>query len=129
MEDPQSRDTGSTSDTAQDASARLGLTYDIQGVDPENVPMFAKILRFLGFSAAVGFVLWGLFGDWDYSDSPFEELAKVLGVRHRNREFAAFGIGSVVVLMGWFFRFHIGAAISALFFGLLSVFSRLFKAV
>lgn len=129
MKEQRSQDYESTKHQVKSTSERLGIIYDIQGVDPENVLVFAKVLRLLGFLAVAALVFWGFFGEWEYSDSPLETLVRELGVGYRYRDAAAYGIGGVTLLAGWFFRFHVGTAISAVVFGLVSLLGRIFKAV
>ncbi len=45
---------------SEKGASRLGLHYDIPGVDPENVALFAKIARIAGLVLVVAFVWWGL---------------------------------------------------------------------
>lgn len=129
MEEKQSHTSERSPSTNDQDATRLGFIYDIPGVDQEYVPLFAKVLRTLGFFAASLFVLWGLFSEWEYGDSPFESMAAWMGFRYRNQGAAAYGMAGIIWTFGWLFRFHIGASISALLFGLLSAIKRIFRAL
>lgn len=66
---------------------RLGLHYDIRGIDPENIPNFARIIRLAGVLITALIIWWGNWYEWSYKDSPFESLADSLGIHEE--EFAA----------------------------------------
>ncbi|MHB2168028.1 hypothetical protein [Alsobacter sp. R-9] len=111
--------------TASDREARLGLHYDIPGVDPENVALFAKIARLVGLGLVVAFVWWGLFDTYH----PFEDLAAALGIGWRNRAFFSYGLGAVILALGWFLRFRIGNLFFVAIFAIWGLITRLFRSV
>ena len=94
---------------------RLGLNYETHGVDPENVAPFAKIMRVIGLSIIVIFILWGLTYDWTSSRGPFEQIFyKMFGWRSPN-ELIAVGFSCIIATIGWRYRFIIGATSCTLF--------------
>lgn len=106
-------------------STRLGHHYDIDGVDPENVPMFAKTARIIGVVVVISFLIWGNFsGDYD---SPFQDFADWLS--RRNDEMILIFTNIIVALGGWIFRFNVGALVASAFFGGLSLITGVFKRI
>lgn len=105
---------------------RLGLLQGIDGVDQENVPLFAKISRLAGLAVVVAFVWWGLSESYP---PHFEALAREFGVRYGRREAFSYGIAGAVLLGGWFARFWIGNLFFVAIFALWGVLVRLFRSV
>ena len=85
---------------------RLGLHYDIRGIDPENIPNFARIIRLAGVLITALIIWWGNWYEWSYKDSPFESLADSLGIHEE--EFAALMMSVGIAALGYYQRFRIG---------------------
>jgi len=108
---------------------RFGINYDSPGVDPENVPAFAKILRLIGVILVAAFVLWGLLYDWSHSRSPFEQLLKEFGARGRHRNVWSYELAGAFSIVGWYFRFYIGTLFASIFFLITRLLCKIFKSV
>lgn len=108
---------------------RLGLSYQFPGVDPKNVPAFAKIARLIGVVLVVVFISWGLLYEWSYSRSPFEEILKEFGIPGNYREIWALVLAGALGVVGWFYRFSLGAFFTFIVFWLLSVIGKIFKSI
>ena len=111
-----------------EAMDRLGHNYDTPGVDPSNVPVFAKMIRLIGLIAIIALVSWGIF--YGSYRSPFEELVSGFGIYGRNdRQMYSFILGGVLLVVGFCFRFFIGVLIIGLVFRILGIFRTILKLI
>lgn len=117
---------GSKNEPMPSLSERLGYLTGIPGVDPENVPMFAKTSRIIGLVTLAAFILWGLTYNWKYGDSPFRALAENLGYYKNAGEYY---IAAASATIGWFFRFSLGVLTFMALSGLVSGVSRIGRAI
>ncbi|SBW12698.1 hypothetical protein KL86APRO_30189 [uncultured Alphaproteobacteria bacterium] len=115
--EPGNRNDGRKDET----NIRLGIDYDLRGIDPEYVQVFAKTYRIIGLIIVVSFVAWGLFYDFQWGRSPFEMLFREFGVGRQNREVAVWVFAAAITVSGFYLRFIIGAVLSAAVFKLWDV--------
>jgi hypothetical protein len=103
---------------------RLGIYSDIEGIDSQYLPTFARIIRLAGI-LIVGLALWwGNWYEWSYSSSPFEALADSLEIR--NEEFAAFIMSAAIGVVGYYQRFRVGLFVGG---GLVRLTSKLVRKI
>lgn len=96
-------------------NTRLGIDYDINGIDPNFVESFAKIYRVVGLVIVTVFVIWGLSYEWSHTGrSPFESLARVFGAGYSSMGFYSLLIGVAIFSFGYYFRFSVGTLSYAL---------------
>jgi len=111
------------------SKTRMGVDYDLEGIDPQYVESFAKIYRIVGLIITIVFVIWGVSYDWSYSDSPFESLADAFGASSRNEGLYSIFIAIACLAAGYYFRFTVGAAFGATFFKVWDIIRSIFKRI
>ncbi len=114
--------------SAKPMKQRLGMSYNSPEVEPEHIPTFAKTSRIIGLTLVVIFVLWGLYSDW-LMRPPFEQLLKDFGITGRNREEWSYVLAGILSVVGWYFRFYIGAIFSSIFFFIFNILKKIFKSI
>jgi len=109
--------------------SRLGIDYELEGIDPRYVESFAKIYRIIGVLIVVAFVLWGLNYSWSEYSSPFEMLAREFGASYSKNETWAYVIAVAFFVGGYYFRFTVGSLFAAIFFKSWNLLNSLFKRI
>jgi hypothetical protein len=111
-------------------SARLGIFYDIDGIDPIKAELFAKTYRIVGVLVVVLFVTWGLSYGLDYNGTtPFQALARALGATYRNSAIYSLLIGALAFFAGYYYRFYIGNLILLKIFKLWDILMSIFRKI
>lgn len=102
---------------------RLGINTNISNIEPDLVPLFAKVARFIGIAVTIGLVTWGIAEGW------FEDLVKAMGVSYRDRSMALWVVVGVILVVGWFFRFTVGVFFASIVFWLLDSIKKILRVV
>jgi hypothetical protein len=86
---------------------RLGIVFSVDGVDENNVELFAKIFRVAGLvvSAFVILFLYGAFSRY----APIDTITNSMTYSRSGREATGYFILFLLSVFGVYFRFHIGA--------------------
>jgi len=110
-------------------STRLGEFNNLPGIDPNLISLFSKITRIIGVVVSLMFILWGLYGKWDYRYTPFEAFAISIGFSYSNMSFGVVIITGSALLFGWMFRFYIGNVFTLLFVKIYDGFKFIFRKI
>lgn len=108
--------------------SRLGIDYNLDGIDPHYVARFAKIYRVVGLIVVFAFVIWGV-NEWGYSDAPFEALAEMFGAGYLDRDLWSYVIAAAFLAMGYYYRFQVGAISATIIFKAFDLIKSVFKRV
>lgn len=112
--------------TTEPNRERLGVDYDLPGVDPEYVEPFAKTVRVVGLATVLAFVIWGLFSEGRIRYGLFGDISREFSIR---RETGAALIAIALSAAGYFWRFQVGILVMAIFIWGGTLVRRLFRAV
>lgn len=107
--------------------SRLGIDYDLDGIDPHYVARFAKIYRVVGLIVVFAFVIWGV-SERGYSDAPFEVLAETFGAG-RDRDLWSYVIAAASLATGYYCRFQVGAISATIIFKTFDLIKSVFKRI
>jgi hypothetical protein len=71
----------------------------------------------------------GWFYDWTYSRGPFERMFNSFGEHGKGAEFWSLWMSILIIIMGWKFRFQIGACTISIYFGFMKLVKLIFKKI